>query len=152
MGKKVIDLHKILYPEEYKTTYVYTYHSFNAELKDLLGKSGYVKEFKVKYHKALRFLENLKKTCIMNANLFEQLKNADGIYSIILKGEKNIRILYDFQIYQEKEIVVIYNCFQEKATKDYSEEIQVAIARRKELFESEEEECNDGEENASTSK
>ena len=44
-----------LYPEEYKLAYIYTYPSFNEELKELIGKSGYVKEFKTKYHKSLIF-------------------------------------------------------------------------------------------------
>lgn len=132
--KKIIDLHHVLYPEEYKTTYVFTYPTFNDELKDLIGKSGYVKEFKTKYHKGLRFLENLKKRCIMNTNLFEELLNADGIYSMILKGEKNIRILFAFTEVEGREVVVIFNCFQEKRTKDYTTEIVKAKLRRKELF------------------
>ncbi len=134
MEKKVIDLCKILYPETYKTDYIYTYYSFNDELKDLVEKSGYVKELKSKYHKSLRFLEQLKQNCIMNSKLFEQLKNADGIYSIMLKGDKNIRILFDFQTNGKTEIVVLYNCFEERKTKDYSDEILEAKSRRKELF------------------
>lgn len=51
MDKKIIELHKIIYPEEYKSTYIYIYHLFNAELKGLIEKSGYIKEFKVKYRK-----------------------------------------------------------------------------------------------------
>jgi len=132
--RKIIDLCKILYPEEYKTTYVFTYPNFNDELKELIGKSGYVKEFKTKYHKGLRFLENLKRRCIMNSNLFEELVGADGIYSMILKGEKNIRILFDFVHVDGREVVVLFCCFQEKRTKDYADEIQSAKTRRMELF------------------
>lgn len=132
--KIIINLHNILYPEEYKTNYVKTYPSFNDELRELIEKSGYVKEFKTKYHKGLRFLENLKKSCVMNSKLFEELLDSDGIYSIILKGEKNIRILFDFQQIEGREIAVLYNCFQEKRTKDYAEEIAVTKARRNALF------------------
>lgn len=93
--KKIIDLQNILYPDKYNTPYIYTYKSFNNELEELIGNSGFVKQFKTKYFKSLRFLEDLKKKCIMNSNLFEKLLHADGLYSIILKGEKNIRILFD---------------------------------------------------------
>lgn len=96
----IIYLKKILYPEEYNTNYIFTYPAFNNELKDLIEKSGYVKEFKTKYHKSLRFLEQLKQNCIMQPKLFEHLLDADGIYSIMLKGKKNLRILFDFQEFQ----------------------------------------------------
>ena len=134
MDKKIIELHKVLYPEEYKTVYIYTYPLFNQELKELINKSGYEKEFKIKYYKSLRFLENLKRNCIMNTHLFEQLVNAEGIYSIILKGTMNIRILFDFQYYDEIEIAVLYNCFYERKLSDYKEKIASAIARRQEIF------------------
>ncbi|WP_077612196.1 type II toxin-antitoxin system RelE/ParE family toxin [Clostridium sp. Marseille-P2415] len=134
MDEKIVNLHKILYPEEYATVYVFTYPTFNKELRDLIENSGYIKEFKTKYHKSLRFLEQLKKSCIMQPKLFEQLVNTDGIYSIILHGQKNIRILFSFYESDKKEIAVLYNCFEEKRTKDYESEIRLAKVRRKELF------------------
>ena len=45
---KVINFQKILYPEEYKSDYVFMYMTLNDELKDLIGKSGYEKKFKIK--------------------------------------------------------------------------------------------------------
>ncbi len=134
MNDKIVELHKILYPEHYVTNFIFTYPTFNKELENLISKSGYVKEFKTKYYKSLRFLEQLKKKCIMQPKLFEQLIEADGIYSIMLKGEKNIRILFDFQVVEGKEISILYNCFQEKRTKDYTIEIDIAKERRKELI------------------
>lgn len=70
----------------------------------------------------------------MQPKLFEHLLDADGIYSIMLKGKKNLRILFDFQEFQGEKSAVLYNCFQEKRTKDYSEEIKTAKIRRKEIF------------------
>lgn len=63
----------------------------------------------------------------MQSNLFEQLKESDGLYSMKLKGEKNIRILFDFQIVNGKEAAIIYNCFPEKRTKDYSMENKMLV-------------------------
>ncbi len=131
---KIVDLHKVIYPEEYKTSYVLTYPSLNDELKELIGKTGYVKDFKTKYHKALRFIENLKKTCVMNKKLFEELLDADGLYSMRLIGEVNIRIIFDFVKLEGKEVVVLFSCFQEKRTSDYKDGITTAKMRRKELF------------------
>lgn len=113
---------------------IYTHPQFNDELRTLIEKSGYENEFKKKYNKGLRFLENLKTTCIMQPSLFEQLVETDGIYSMILKGKKNIRILFDFQVVNGKQIAILYNCFQEKRTKDYSLEIKLAQQRRKLIY------------------
>lgn len=134
MDEKIVNLQKILYPEEYDTVYVFTYPTFNEELKSLIEKSGYVKEFKTKYHKSLRFLDQLKKNCVMQSRLFEQLKNTEDVYSIILHGQKNIRILFCFYESNNRKIAILFTCFQEKRTKDYESEIQLTRARRKELF------------------
>lgn len=134
MKSKIIDFQKILYPEEYPSDYIVTYPLFNNELKELIEKSGYIKIFKVKYYKSLRFLEQLGRNCVMQPNIFEKLVKSDGIYSMILKGEKNIRILFSFEYVKNKEKVVIYNCFQERRTKDYSKEIILAKKRRKDFF------------------
>ncbi len=128
------NLQKILYPDKYETNYILTYYSFNYELESLLSASGYVDVFRVKYFKGLRFLENLKKNCVGQRALFEELKESDGIYSMKLKGEKNIRILFSFQKVENMEKVILYNCFEEKKTKDYKKGISIALERKKELF------------------
>jgi len=133
MNDKIVELHRIEYPDEYATKYIFTYPTFNDELEELISKSGYVNEFKSKYHISLRFLENLKMNCIMQPKRFEQLLKADGLYSIMLKGRMNIRILFDFQKVGGREVAILYNCFQEKRTKDYAAEISLAKERREQL-------------------
>lgn len=130
---EMINLHKILYPEEYESGYIFTYITFNAELKVLIEKSGYKKTFKIKYFKGLQFLSNLKRTCTMLPKLFEELLGSDGIYSMTLHGQKNIRILFIFEEINQQEVVVLLNCFQERRTKDYVKEISEAKSRWKEL-------------------
>ena len=132
---KVINLQKILYPEEYKSDYVFMYMTLNDELKDLIGKSGYEKKFKIKFHDGLRFLENLKSKCFLAPNLFENLIGSGGIYSMKLHGQKNIRILFVFEKINNREIAVLLNCFEEKKTKDYVEEIAEAKARWEKIVE-----------------
>lgn len=43
MNNKVVELQKILYPENYATSFIFTYPTFNDELRELIAKSGYVK-------------------------------------------------------------------------------------------------------------
>lgn len=69
----------------------------------------------------------------MQNKLFELLKDTDEIYSMKLKGKKNIRILFSFHIIDGCEKVVLYNCFIEKRTKNYANGIHVAEARQTEI-------------------
>lgn len=114
MGKVV----KITYPGKCGSQYIRVYESFNEELKEIIYRSGYEREFIIKYNKALRFLENLKRNCIQS-DLFEILINENGLYAMRLRGSKNIRILFVFEVVDGHEIAILLNCFEEKAKKDY---------------------------------
>jgi heterodisulfide reductase subunit A-like polyferredoxin len=134
MSNNLIELSQIWYPDEYETTYIYTYPAFNDELKEMISKSGYVKEFKIKYHKSLRFLENLKRNCVEQSSLFECLKETEGLHAMRLKGKKNIRILFSFEKIKGREIVILYCCFQEKNSKDYENSKRIAYDRKNKLI------------------
>jgi len=134
MKPKVVKLKNILYPIEYESSYIYAHAELNDELKDLIAKSGYVDRLKKDYLKTLRFLENLKTMCvIMDKNKFEKLKDADGLHSMRLKGEKNIRILFMFTRMDNHDIAILLTCFQEKDKDDYKSAIKIAYERKKEL-------------------
>ena len=128
-------LQKILYPLEYKTDYIKTYYKFNSELKNIIEKSGYKKQFTVKYFKSLKFLISLKRNCIQQSKLFEKLINVDyDLYSIKLHGKnKNIRIIFIFMEVEGEEIVLLLNSFEEKAKKDYYNSISIAYERIKSI-------------------
>ena len=83
---------KIRYSEEY----VVFFWDFKDDIDELVSKSGYYNQFIKKFAKAVRILEGLKKQCVECSNLFEKLKGADDLYSIRLKGQKNLRILFAF--------------------------------------------------------
>lgn len=131
MSNNLIELPQIWYPEEYETIYIYTYPTFNDELKEMISKSGYVKDFKTKYHKSLRFLENLKKNCTAQSNLFECLRETEGLHAMRLRGRKNIRILFSFEVVNGREAAILYCCFEEKCSNDYEDAKRIANARRK---------------------
>jgi len=127
-------LQEILYPKEYKTDYIKTYYKFNSELKDIIEKSGYKRQFTIKYFKSLKFLINLKKNCIHQCKLFEKLKNVDyNLYSIKLHGNINIRIIFIFMEVEGEEIVFLLNSFVEKEKKDYHNAISIAYDRIKSI-------------------
>lgn len=136
MKSNIIILKNILYPIEYESNYIYAHAALNEELKDLIAKSGYVDKLKKDYLKTLRFLENLKVMCIiMDKNKFEKLKDANGLYAMRLKGEKNIRILFMFTRMNNHDIAILLTCFQEKDKDDYRSAIRLANERKMELTE-----------------
>jgi|GEM_PF-725728 len=129
---------KIIYPEKFNSDYIFTYFSFNEELKELLEKSGQKEGFARKYRRLLMLLEKLKRQCIHNGS-FERLKNNGIIYSMRFVGELNLRILFSFFQAGQREIVILLNCFQERenkkknSSKSYAKAIEIAKARIKEL-------------------
>lgn len=128
-------LGKIIYPECFAkdSNCIKAYNGLNDELKELVEISGYKSIFSKKYNKALRFLENLKTHCTEQEKLFELLIGEEGLYSMRLKGEKNIRVLFCFSQINNIQVAILLNCFEEKSKKDYAKAIKIANVRRKEL-------------------
>jgi len=110
----------IIYPEFYETQYIFVYYKLNNELKAIIEESGYKNEFVKKYNKSLRFLENLKQNCIHQRKLFEKLTECKDLYSIMLFGKKNIRVLFTFMdVKTQKNTILLYS-FEEKDDKNNS--------------------------------
>ena len=133
----------VLYPfsSEYPTNYIRTYYTLNKELKNIIEGSGYKKVFLKKYQKSLVFLEKLKIRCVVHSNLFEKLLEENGLYSIRLFGEKNIRILFSFVTINGEAKVILLNVFEEKSKSDYEIGKRIARERKKEIIDI----FNDGE-------
>lgn len=127
----------IIYPDLFNTNYIYVYYELNDELKEIIERSGYKNEFTRKYKKCLRFLDNLKEKCTMQRS-FEKLLECDGLYSMRLIGEKNIRIIFTFMECNTKGCAVLLCAFQEKDSKtgsrtSYNAAIALANSRIKNL-------------------
>ncbi|MFO7295234.1 MAG: hypothetical protein C0P72_004345 [Clostridia bacterium] len=86
---------KVIYPEEFNSNYIFTYFSFNEELKELLEESGQKEGFARKYRRQLIILERLKKQCVQHKP-FERLKDNGEIYSMRFVGRLNLRVLFSF--------------------------------------------------------
>ena len=105
------------------------------DIESVVDKSGYTAKFVKKYYKAQKALCVLGKQCINLPKVFELLQNTDELYSMKLKGEKNIRILFGFIDYKGKEKAVLYKCFEEKSTKDYKKAVEEATIIQIEIME-----------------
>lgn len=127
----------IIYPELFNSNYIYVYYKLNEELKIMLERSGYKKEFIRKYRRCLLFLEDLKEKCIMQKS-FEKLVGCDGLYSMRLSGEKNIRIIFTLMECNDRKFAVLLYAFQEKDSKkdsstSYNSAIDISNRRLKDL-------------------
>lgn len=115
--------------------YVVYHWDFEIDVNKLISQSGYYDQFIKKFAKAVRILEGLKHQCVECSSLFEKLKRTEDLYSIRIKGQKNIRILFSFLNYEDSEKAILLVCFEEKGGKDYSDWIPVANNRLMEITE-----------------
>lgn len=132
------EINKILYPEEFNSNKIYTHPKFEEELKKVLELSGYKQQFVSLYRQRLKFLHERQKSCILKKDWFEILKNSAGIYSMKLKGQKNIRILFKFTGYKNRDIALLLCTFEEKDSKNksntsYNKAIEAANTRIEEI-------------------
>lgn len=124
----------IVYPEKFNSDFVYTYIGFDAELKEMIERSGYKSEFARKYRFILIQLVDLKTNCIVLCKRFEKLRNIENLYAMRLSGEKNIRILFTFRICSNKTIAILLYPFEEKDSKNdsntsYNKAVKIANER-----------------------
>jgi hypothetical protein len=127
----------IIYPELFNSNYIFAYKDFNDELKEIIEKSGYKKEFTRKYRRCLLFLNNLRENCTFQ-NSFEKLVECEDLYSMRLVGQKNIRIIFVFMEISDKQYSILLYTFQEKDSKrgssdSYKTAIKIANRRINEL-------------------
>lgn len=126
---------KIFYPEAFNSNYICTHFDFESDLTNLLERSGLKADFWGKYKQRLRFLDERKEKCVLKSDWFEELKQADGLYSMIFdKSQKNIRILFTFIRYNKVKYALLLCAFEEKDHKNkskYSYSTRIPIARKR---------------------
>jgi len=107
----------------------------------MLERSGHKDDFRGKYRQRLQFLDNHQEKCILKSDWFEELKQADGLYTMKFnKSQKNIRILFTFIKYKGFKYALLLSAFEEKDNKNmshysYSAHIPLARKRIKEVIE-----------------
>lgn len=121
----------IIYPEKFKTDFIYAYMEYQNELRGIIQQSGRIDEVTRKYRKSLLFLSELKINCFKQRKLFEKLLDYKDLYSIKLHGEINLRIIFTFIRLGNKDMAVLLYPFIEKDSKDYENAQVIATERIK---------------------
>jgi len=130
----------ILYPEAFNANYIRAHLNFEIDLTSMLDRSGQKADFWGKYKQRLRFLDERKEKCVLKHDWFEELRQADGLYSMKFdKSQKNIRILFAFIEYNNVKYALLLSAFEEKDSKNksqysYSTGITIAQKRLEEVF------------------
>ncbi len=136
---RIIDK-KIFYPDAFNSTTIREHPKYEDDLKDLIDKSGVRGKFWGLYKQRLTFLNEHSELCSLKKDWFEQLKGYDGeLFSMILKFEKNIRIIFTFVEHEGTQYAILLYPFQEKESgkkKDsYSGIAPIALKRLNDLRE-----------------
>ena len=111
-------LAKVDYPEAFKGKYVRVHWEFENDLKVILERSGQKENFRQKYRQRLQHLSDRRQECIKKRDWFEKLTYEKDLYSMKIKGEKNIRIIFTFVAYKGSEYAILLYPFEEKDSKN----------------------------------
>jgi hypothetical protein len=130
----------IIYPAAFNSTTIREHPKYEDDLKDLIEKSGVKNKFWGLYKQRLTFLKEHSELCTLRTAWFEQLKGYDGVlFSMIIKFEKNIRILFTFVEHEGTQYAILLYPFQEKESgkkKDsYSGTAPIALKRLNDIRE-----------------
>jgi hypothetical protein len=125
---------KIIYPATFNSNLIREHPSYEDDLKNLIEKSGLKDKFWGQYRERLRFLDEESELCSQRTAWFEQLSYIDDdLWSMKIKLQKNIRILFAFVEHQGIQYAILLSPFQEKErgkTKDsYKAATSVALKR-----------------------
>lgn len=130
---------KVYYPVQFNSDRIYYYPKFANELKNIIGKSGIFKKFAEIFERRLYFIQQDMNRCTLTDRWFEKLKEEESLYSIKFKMVKNIRVIFMFTDYSQRQIAVLLCSFEEKNNKQgskdsYNKGIEIARKRRVEIL------------------
>jgi hypothetical protein len=131
---------KIIYPAAFNSKTIREHPAYENDLKDLIEKSGAKDRFLGLYKQRLNYLDKHGALCILKRDWFEQLKWFDEeLFSMLLKFQKNIRIIFSFVDYQGTQYALLLYPFQEKESgknkNSYRAAAAVALKRLEEIRE-----------------
>jgi len=111
----------VTYPQAFDSQYIRVHWEFENDLKDILERSGQQQNFRQKIRQRLRHLDERRRDCVRKTDWFEKLKHEKDLYSMKIKGGKNIRILFAFAAYRGSEYAILLYPFEEKDNKNRSQ-------------------------------
>ena len=119
---------KVVYPAAINSNLIREHPKYEEDLKGLIEKSGLKAKFWGLYRERLRFLDEESELCSQRTAWFEQLSYADeDLWSMKIKFQKNIRILFVFVEHRQTQYAVLLYPFQEKERKKQSDSYRAAI-------------------------
>lgn len=122
-------IQKILYPEEFEVVKVYAHYELIEDLESLLEETGVKEKIKKQMRSRIKFLDQFMNDCVFKSDWFESLKKETGLYSMKIKSPINLRIIFVFKKYQNKDIAILLTAFVEKNKNDYQSAISVSNKR-----------------------
>ncbi len=126
-------IQKLLYPEEFEVTKVYSHFKVIEELETLIEEAGTKDKVKKQMRNRIKFLDSWMNNCVFKSDWFESLKNEPKLYSMIIKSPINLRIIFMFSRYKNRDIAILLTAFIEKNKSDYKSAILVSKNRMNEL-------------------
>lgn len=138
------NISKIIYPLEYNPDYIVCVHPlFLDSFEKILEGSGRKYHVVKLFEQRLKFLEDKKQKAILRRDWIEKLGHHKDWHSIRIKDKDlNIRILFIFYTYKNRQYAVLFSAFLEKKSKQaktdsYASEIKLVkpiLDRIKEVF------------------
>jgi len=105
----------VVYPAAFNSKNIREHFEYENDLKDLIEKSGVKDKFWALYKQRLKYLDERSGLCVLRTAWFEQLKwYDDKLFSMIVKFQKNIRILFAFVEHDGTQYAILLYPFQEK--------------------------------------
>ena len=119
---------KVVYPAAFNSDLIREHPKYEDDLKDLIEKSGLKDKFWGLYKQRLTFLDEHSELCSQRTAWFEQLSYVDeDLWSMKIKLQKNIRILFAFVEHRQTQYAALLYPFQEKERKKQSDSYRAAI-------------------------
>lgn len=105
----------VVYPAQFNSIFIREHPRFEDDLRKLVERSGVKDKFWGQYRERLKFLNEYSELCSKKTVWFENLRyTGEDLYAMKFKDQKNIRIIFAFIEYMQKQYAVLLYPFQEK--------------------------------------
>ncbi len=131
---------KVVYPDQFRSTFIREHPKFEDDLRKLIERSGVKDKFWGQYQNRLKYLVEHSELCSEKTDWFENLRYVgEELYAMRFKDQKNIRILFVFIEYMQKQYAILLYPFQEKESgkrkQSYKAAAPIALKRLNEIRE-----------------
>lgn len=130
----------VVYPDRFRSTFIREHPKFEDDLRKLIERSGVKDKFWGQYQNRLKFLDEHSELCSEKTDWFENLRYVgEELYAMRFSNQKNIRILFVFIEYMQKQYAILLYPFQEKESgktkQSYKAAAPIALKRLNDIRE-----------------